>query len=500
MENFKYTQSHGSEWNKWDLHLHTPKSPDYKNQEVTASEIIETLKLNNIKVVGITDHHIIDVEYIKELQQLAGSDVTILPGVEIRTSGGGAENIHVIGIFKEDSNDAKLAKIQSDLYSKGGINEQKEQGRKDDEIYVDLKTAFSIIRDNGGISIIHSGSKSNGLDKETTNKLPYGQALKGDISRNVDIFEVGKSEDIENYKKKVFNVIPSRPLILSSDNHNIKDYASCRYTWIKADPSFEGLRQTLYEPEERISYEKPISKKTYNIIKSVSIESPEIYNKTICFSPYLNTIIGGRSSGKSLLLASIAKKNNIENKAKSKEMPYAEEYEKFVQSIADNLQINWADLRDGQDATEREIEYFRQDYMYSFAKDPKKRDDFIEGLIQRESSFHYQNYNLNNVTNRKAISSLLNQYFTNKYSLKEKQLALKSKGDPTGISNEINRLEKLKNEIVLETPLSEEETKEYSDINEQIYKLKECDKKYDGDLKEIYQLKNLKIAEEKIYR
>lgn len=344
MENFEYTQSYGSEWSKWDLHLHTPKSSDYKDKSVTVSEIINALKSNNIRVAGITDHHIIDIEYIRELQRLAGNEITILPGVEIRTSGGGAENIHLIGIFKEDSNDAKLEKIQSDLFSKGGINDQKEKGRNDNEIYVDLKTAFSIIRDNGGISIIHCGSKSSGLDSETTNSLPYGQALKADISENVDIFEVGKLDDVNDYKKYVFTNISPRPIILSSDNHNIKDYENSRYTWIKADPSFEGLRQTLYEPEERVSYKEPVSKKSYNIIKSISINSPEIYNKTICFSPYLNTIIGGRSSGKSLLLASIAKKNNTENKAKSKEMPYAEEYENFVQSIADNLQINWADL------------------------------------------------------------------------------------------------------------------------------------------------------------
>lgn len=499
MENFEYTQSYGSEWSKWDLHLHTPKSSDYKDKSVTVSEIINALKSNNIRVAGITDHHIIDIEYIRELQRLAGNEITILPGVEIRTSGGGAENIHLIGIFKEDSNDAKLEKIQSDLFSKGGINDQKEKGRNDNEIYVDLKTAFSIIRDNGGISIIHCGSKSSGLDSETTNSLPYGQALKADISENVDIFEVGKLDDVNDYKKYVFTNISPRPIILSSDNHNIKDYENSRYTWIKADPSFEGLRQTLYEPEERVSYKEPVSKKSYNIIKSISINSPEIYNKTICFSPYLNTIIGGRSSGKSLLLASIAKKNNTENKAKSKEMPYAEEYENFVQSIADNLQINWADLRDEQDAKEREIEYFRQDYMYSFAKNSKKRDSFIEGLIQKESNSHYQNYNSSNITNRKTISFLLNQYFIDRDSLKSKQAVLKSKGDPTGIANEINRLEKLKNEIVLEAPLSEDEMKKYSDINEQIYKLNEKNKEYNNDLKNVYQLKNLKIAEEKIY-
>ena len=54
----------GSEWRKWDLHFHTPSSYDYKNKSITDEEIISILKKNNISVVAITDHHIIDVERV----------------------------------------------------------------------------------------------------------------------------------------------------------------------------------------------------------------------------------------------------------------------------------------------------------------------------------------------------------------------------------------------------------------------------------------------------
>ena len=37
---------------------------------------------------------------------------------------------------------------------------------------------------------------------------------------------------------------------MCSDNHNIKEYSVKEKMWIKADPTFEGLKQILYEPDE----------------------------------------------------------------------------------------------------------------------------------------------------------------------------------------------------------------------------------------------------------
>lgn len=52
----------GSEWRKWDLHLHTPASFDYDDKSVTNEQIIDKLVENEIALAVVSDHHFIDVE------------------------------------------------------------------------------------------------------------------------------------------------------------------------------------------------------------------------------------------------------------------------------------------------------------------------------------------------------------------------------------------------------------------------------------------------------
>ncbi len=59
----------GSEWRKWDLHFHTPSSFDYQNKSVTNDEIVDVLIAARTAAVAITDHHVIDVQRIVELQK-----------------------------------------------------------------------------------------------------------------------------------------------------------------------------------------------------------------------------------------------------------------------------------------------------------------------------------------------------------------------------------------------------------------------------------------------
>jgi predicted metal-dependent phosphoesterase TrpH len=55
--------------------------------------------------VAITDHHTIDVERIRALQELGKErSITVLPGIELRSELGGSDSIHFIGIFPEDGN------------------------------------------------------------------------------------------------------------------------------------------------------------------------------------------------------------------------------------------------------------------------------------------------------------------------------------------------------------------------------------------------------------
>ena len=51
----------GSEWNRWDLHIHTASSYDYKYKSDDADDLLcQTLKQNELKAVAITDHFKID--------------------------------------------------------------------------------------------------------------------------------------------------------------------------------------------------------------------------------------------------------------------------------------------------------------------------------------------------------------------------------------------------------------------------------------------------------
>ena len=72
----------GSLWGRWDLHFHTPTSFDYKNGSVTNEQIVEGLKNAGVIAVAITDHHVIDVPRIRELQKLGGNDYSpCFPGL-----------------------------------------------------------------------------------------------------------------------------------------------------------------------------------------------------------------------------------------------------------------------------------------------------------------------------------------------------------------------------------------------------------------------------------
>ncbi|NIA16254.1 MAG: hypothetical protein GWP08_19500 [Nitrospiraceae bacterium] len=69
----------GSEWRRWDLHLHTPLSEDYLNSAVTDEDLVSQWEKQNIACVAVTDHHVIGVERIRNLQALADGRTTVFP-------------------------------------------------------------------------------------------------------------------------------------------------------------------------------------------------------------------------------------------------------------------------------------------------------------------------------------------------------------------------------------------------------------------------------------
>lgn len=98
----------GSEWNRWDLHLHTASSYDAKYKGNDADQLLcAALKEKHIKAVAITDHFVIDKDRIEHLRSIA-PDIVFFPGVELRTDKN-ANNLHIILIFDCESRLSELA-------------------------------------------------------------------------------------------------------------------------------------------------------------------------------------------------------------------------------------------------------------------------------------------------------------------------------------------------------------------------------------------------------
>jgi ABC-type cobalamin/Fe3+-siderophores transport system ATPase subunit len=120
-------------------------------------------------------------------------------------------------------------------------------------------------------------------------------------------------------------------LLDCSDAHRYADcadkdrLAKC-FTWIKADPTFEGLRQAVFEYSSRVHVaDTPpiepflqIKKATLKFSDKTSLahgDRSDVFcfrgAHEVAFSPYLTCIIGGRGTGKSTLLNLIHEKLDL---------------------------------------------------------------------------------------------------------------------------------------------------------------------------------------------
>jgi len=304
----------GAEWRKWDLHLHTPSSYDYHDKSTTNEMIISKLKEYEIRVVAITDHHIIDIERIKKLKELGEREgITVLPGIEFLSDARGREPIHFIGIFPEDCN---LNYVWGQIKNNTGIREIEGNSRKINEVYCNLIETINLVHELDGIITIHAGKKPGSVET-ITNSLEHTIAQKTDIANSVDIYELGKESDQKDYRDIVFPSIGKQlPLIICSDNHDIKNYSLKQNCWFKADPNFNGLRQVINEPVGRAFIgnkpyilEKVQNNKTKYIAK-ISIDQINDYNGSngiwfkniqIPMNNGLVAIIGNKGSGKSAI-------------------------------------------------------------------------------------------------------------------------------------------------------------------------------------------------------
>lgn len=377
----------GSEWHRWDLHLHTASSYDYKYMAPDADELLcDQLRKNNIKAVAITDHWKIDQHRISKLRELA-PDIVFFPGVELRTDKG-AKNLHVILIF---SNECDIGVLSQD-FDAIMIRKCAKSSGDDRTIYWSFENILEFAREHDALITIHAGHKTNGVDEQIKNGIPVNEAIKEDIAAEIDFFEIGQRRDIDEYEKYVFTQIPRKPLIICSDNHDPREYSVNEYLWIKADLTFEGLKQCMYQPQERVyigeipSVLDRLNKNLQYNIRSIGIkridspDNPSVnwFDVEMPINPGMVAVIGSKGSGKSAfsdIIACLCKSNTMgsasflnDKRFRKAPMNYARDYE---------ASLTWADgevFRDnlgniGEDSAIEYAQYLPQKYIEDVCND-----------------------------------------------------------------------------------------------------------------------------------
>lgn len=388
--------SKGSEWNRWDLHFHTPSSYDYKDKTITNVDIVNEMKRNSIAAFAVTDHHVIDVDRYKQLRELGEKEgITVLPGIEFLSDARGKDPVHFIGIFPEDSN---IEHIWGQIKHRTDINKVDSEGLRENQVYCDLKDTIELVKELGGIVTIHAGEKSGSVEN-ITHSLPHGTAQKTEIAKAVDIYELGKESDQEGYRKFVFpNIGKTIPMIICSDNHNIRKYQIKQKLWLKGEPSFKGLKYALNEPESRfyIGDEPEILKRVRDnptkYIKSINIrrtgkEDPSsiwFEDITIPMNSELATVIGHKGSGKSALSDILAICSDAEHsddyiflhKQKFKKKGLADRFTAFIEFESGKKSEERLLTHIIDESQERLVRYLPQSYFEKVCNEIDKVDAF----------------------------------------------------------------------------------------------------------------------------
>ncbi|EGQ7873763.1 hypothetical protein H8Q54_004662 [Vibrio parahaemolyticus] len=423
----------GSQWRKWDLHLHTPYT-NLNPYTATDEQFISKLKAEEISAVALTNYYFFKDEEFTLKSKLESEGITTFLNLELRSSYTNTDekccDIHVI--FSDDVSKEEIQNLLVKLSLNVGAAKKMALGLKSQDLQsatVDFWHLHEILNDEAlglqGRFFIGFLSRGHGNARSSSNfETVYA---KSDFL----LHSTDKGSNLEEDRE--FWLKNRRPLFQSSDAHSLEKIGT-KFSWIKSAPTFEGLKQVVYEPEERICLQvtKPDQKPTYQVIDSLDLSNSGLWEGKIELNENLNTIIGGRSTGKSSLLASIAYKLG-------KFSTDNERYHNYISSIASSVKVNW---KDGNDDVDRDVDYFPQSFMYTLASDDTKRNKLISGIIKKkDENAILDRYSEFVASQKSKQETLISSLFATKDAITKKEEELSTLGDKVVVEAEIRKLE-----------------------------------------------------------
>ena len=354
----------GSEWSRWDLHVHTPASHTHHygvDSEETWEKYIQDLEAlpADITALGINDYLTVDGYECLLKAKAAGRLPQIklmLPVIELRLKMfGGQEkwvrvNFHVIfsdTVSPEAIRSQFLSKLNADYEMKGhkwsGAPLPEQMAKFATVIRASATNPSNLpdfalaaayynlevdhIRAVLGQSSDFTGNYAVALGKAEWDALRWegSTAEKLTLVERADFLFTACSTEAMFHKGqlRLKEETGNNRLLHCSDAHYLSSgsepnrIGQCM-TWIKAEPCFDGLLLARHEYESRLHVGSPpdqlqrVEANPTKYLRSVNIASPSLTTKSwfegkeLPLNPGLVAIIGNKGTGKSALTDSIA--------------------------------------------------------------------------------------------------------------------------------------------------------------------------------------------------
>ena len=329
-------------WKKCDFQIHTPRDPNWSGarpigsgevdpesgqavlparieteRELWADEFVEQCASRGLQAIALTDHHeMIMVPYVKRaianrMKADSGFNLWLFPGMELTCRGG----VQCIILFDADlpENSWQLAqgKLGIDYTALDSTEAKGPPLTQLASVYPDVGAALDSlpglkgryivlpnVSQGGGHTVLTEGSHAD------FRRMPYvgGYLDRGQTHDTLQAKNRQRlSGDLEQWSVRCIYPLPTSDC-RSADRTNL----GTNNTWIKlAAPTAEAVRQAFLGHQSRISIAQP--RLASLAVAKLKIEGSAILAPAeISLSPELNSLIGGRGSGKSSLLEYLA--------------------------------------------------------------------------------------------------------------------------------------------------------------------------------------------------
>lgn len=366
----------GSEWHKWDLHLHAPGTKlnnqfgDAEDPEIW-TEFCRRLYDSDVQAFGIADYFSAEA-YLSTVhayrERYPDSPKVFFPNIELRTSyvvNRSREEVNVHLLFNPFAPDCHarleyfLGTLSTNRTDSNSRNVKASELRCQDDyeaatttrefIQRALEETFGKGADLLDCALIVTAANNDGIRPERgiqrklliTDELDkFSNAFFGNADNAKHFLRTDRLEDKSE-------PIASKPVLSGCDAHSFNDLkerlgqvvtrgdagTTHAPTWIKADLTYEGVKQIIFEPANRVfigeepEVERRVREDGTRYIESLHVNCVEGYrqeehgvwfrDEQIPLGKELVAIIGNKGSGKSAVTDIIGLLGNSHNQVTS---------------------------------------------------------------------------------------------------------------------------------------------------------------------------------------